>query len=264
MLDPRSGAAISIPSAAILFVAAAPLAFRSADFDLRGAVMFAAVGLVFPAVVTILTFRSNELVGPTVTGAVSGTAPLFALLAAGLVLGERIPPQAAGSAAGVLAGVALLSWKKEAALRTPIFDWRLLVPIAGAMVRGFSQVGAREALHFWPSPFAAGLIGYAVSSAVVIAARRHHRPASARLTGKGIAWFSGTGILNGGAVLLMYSALTTAPVWEVAPIVASYPLITAIVSALFLPHERLSLRVVAGAGVTVAAVIYLVGSNLGR
>jgi drug/metabolite transporter (DMT)-like permease len=49
-----------------------------------------------------------------------------------------------------------------------------------------------------------------------------------------------------------------APVWTVAPIVASYPLVTAVVSAAVLHDEKLSLRAAAGACITVAAVVYLV------
>jgi drug/metabolite transporter (DMT)-like permease len=55
--------------------------------------------------------------------------------------------------------------------------------------------------------------------------------------------------------------LAIAPVWIVTPIVASYPLVTGVVSALFLRDEKLSLQVVAGAGLTVAAVVLLVGAS---
>ena len=92
-LDARSGAAISIPTATVLFLIASPFAFDAAGFTVLAALIFAAVGLFFPGLVTILTFRSNEQLGPTITGAVSGTAPLFALIAAGLLLGEQVPPR---------------------------------------------------------------------------------------------------------------------------------------------------------------------------
>ncbi|MEZ5729245.1 MAG: DMT family transporter [Burkholderiaceae bacterium] len=91
-LDARSGALVSIPSAAVLLSMAAPFALRTDGFDGRAVWIFVAVGLFFPALVTLLTFRSNELLGPTLTSAVSGTAPLFAIGIAGLVLGERLPP----------------------------------------------------------------------------------------------------------------------------------------------------------------------------
>ena len=62
---------------------------------------------------------------------------------------------------------------------------------------------------------------------------------------------------------MMYAALTAAPVWTVAPIVASYPLVTAILGAAFLHDEKLSLPSAAGAMITVAAIVYLVGSHAG-
>src|SRR5512140_1525957 len=71
-LDARSGAAISIPTATLLFVAAAPFALDLDGLSIAATLWFALVGLFFPALVTLLTFRSNEELGPTVTGAVSG------------------------------------------------------------------------------------------------------------------------------------------------------------------------------------------------
>ncbi len=261
-IDARAGAAISIPAAAVLFILAAPFAFGAGDFDPRGALVFAAVGLVFPAIVTILTFHSNELLGPTITSAVSGTAPLFAVLGAGPFLGERIPVQAALSLAGVVTGIALLSWKKGGVVRRagPVY-WLLLWPIAGALVRGFAQVGAKAGLHFWADPFAASLIGYAASSITVIGIDQIRRSKKSRLTRRGVAWFAGTGILNGAAVLLMYAALAIAPVWTVVPIIASYPLITTIIGMVVLHDEKPSLQTVSGAALTVAAVVYLVGAH---
>lgn len=259
-LDARSGAAISIPTATLLFIAAAPFALDLSAFDVRAAWLFAAVGLFFPAIVTLLTFRSNELLGPTVTGAVSGTAPLFALLGAALVLGERVPEAAALSTVGVVAGIALLSWRKGERWRGA-FAWPLLWPIAGAAVRGLAQVAAKAGLILWASPFAASLIGYVVSSATVVGADRMRRSEKPALTKSAITWFALTGVLNGGAVLLMYAALAGAPVWMVAPIVASYPLVTAVLSAAVLRDERLTARIVGGALLTAGAVAYLVGAS---
>jgi drug/metabolite transporter (DMT)-like permease len=70
-------------------------------------------------------------------------------------------------------------------------------------------------------------------------------------------WFAITGFINGGAMVLMYAALARAPVSAVAPIIAAYPLITVLGSALFLRSEPLNRRIVAGAIITVAAVAWL-------
>jgi len=259
-IDARSGAAVSIPTATLLFALAAPFMFDAHGFSVAAALWFAMVGLFFPAIVTLLTFRSNETLGPTITGTVSGTAPLFALLAAGLLLDERVPASAAIASGAIVGGVALISWK-QSAVRPGFVGWALLWPISGALVRGFAQAGAKAGLMLWPNPFAAGLIGYTVSSATVIGVNQIGRLQRPRLTKHGVAWFAATGVLNGGAVLLMYAALNTAPVSLVAPIVATYPLVTALVSALVLREEAVSRRMVAGATVTVLAIVYLVGTT---
>ena len=261
-LDARSGAALSVPTATLLFVLASPFALDLAGFDWRAALLFAAVGLFFPAFVTILNFRSVELLGPTVTSAVTGTTPLFAVVAAALFLGERVPAHAAASAAGIVAGVALLSWKKDAERHA--FAGRALAwPLAGAVVRALAQVGAKAGLLIWASPFAASLIGYLMSSATVVGASRLRAPPPRRITARGAAWFAVTGILNGSALLLMYAALSLAPVWTVAPVVSAYPLVTAILGAAFLHDEKPGWRAAAGATLTVAAIAYLVGARPG-
>jgi drug/metabolite transporter (DMT)-like permease len=216
--------------------------------------------LFFPAIVTILTFRSNEELGPTVTSAVSGSAPIFALLAAGLLLGERIPMQAAAATVAVVAGVGLLSWN-QSAVRPGFAGWSLLWPVSGAMVRGLAQVGVKAGLLLWQSALAASLIGYAVSSATVIAVNQLGRRERSKPTKHSICWFAVTGILNGSAVLLMYAALSLAPVSLVAPVIATYPLITAVASAVVLRKEPPTVRVVAGATVIVAAIVYLILSR---
>jgi drug/metabolite transporter (DMT)-like permease len=157
-------------------------------------------------------------------------------------------------------GVALLSWKRGEA-RSAFVGRSLLWPVAGAVVRGLAQAGARAGLLLWPNPFAASLIGYVVSSATVVGADRLRGSKKPVPTVKGIAWFAATGVLNGVAVLLMYAALSMAPVWMVAPIVAAYPLITAVLGAALLHDERVSLQAAAGAIITVASVAYLVGSH---
>ena len=252
-LDARSGAAISIPTATVLLVLAAPFALDVSGFTLAAALIFAAVGIFFPAIVTLLTFAANDRLGPSVTGTVSSTAPLFALVAALLILGERIPARAVVATGGVMAGVALLSWHGGTLMRRALW-----LPLAGAALRGLVQVVAKAGLALWPNPYAASLIGYGVSSVTVTLAARGRggrRERSAAL------WFMATGLLNGLAVLLMYAALNAAPVSLVAPLVAGYPLVTVLLGAAVLREEPLSLRMIAGALLVVAAIAYLVAGS---
>lgn len=255
--DPRAGAAISIPTAMALFALASPLALDLAAFSLEAAALFALVGLFFPALVTLINFASTERLGPTITSTLSTTGPVFALAAAALLLGESITPRAWLAAIGVAAGIALLSWTPGAPRAPGVRLW-LALPLCGALLRGLAQTLAKAGLLLWPNPFAAGLIGYLVSSATVVAVDRlsRERPPPSRRAG--IGWFAFTGVLNGAGVLAMYGALQAAPVSQVAPIVASYPLITFLLAALVLREERLTARAAAACALTVAAVAFLV------
>lgn len=254
--DARSGAAVSIPSATVLFIVATPFVIDWSAYSVIAMLVFAAVGLFYPALVTLLTFRSNEELGPTITSAISGTAPLFAMLAAALLLDEHMPPQIVLCALGVTAGVALLSWR-PGAMRSSFAGRALFWPVSGAIVRGLAQAGAKAGLLLWGNPFAASLIGYLVSSTAVIGADRLRHGPRRKLSRPGLQWFVITGLVNGGAMVLMYSALTLAPVSTVAPVIAAYPLVTVIVSTLCLRNETINARVIAGAVITVSAIAWL-------
>src|SRR5256885_12711245 len=106
-MDARAGAAISIPTATVLLALAAPFALDASAFSVAAALLFALVGLFFPALVTLITFEANDRLGPSVTATLSSTAPLFALAAAFLLLGERIPARALTATVGVAAGAPL-------------------------------------------------------------------------------------------------------------------------------------------------------------
>lgn len=261
-LDARAGAAISIPTATVLLLCIAPFVLDLSALHLGAALAFAVIGLFFPVSVTIMTFRSNHLLGPTLTSAISATAPLFAVAAAALFLNERVPAQAAVSVIGVVLGVGLLTWR-SGGVRAGFPLWALAWPVTSSLVRGLAQVAVKATLLVWASPFAAGLIGYLVSSATVLGVDRLRRGRREQLSRRDIAWFALTGVLNGSAVLLMYVALNLAPVWQVAPVVAAYPLITAAIGALFLRDEQVTWRMALGALVSVAAIVFLVAAPAG-
>lgn len=255
-MPPLAGAAISVPSATLLFWLAAPFTIDIATVQGRAVTIFAAVGLLFPAAVTILTFAANRRLGPTVAGTLGNLAPLFAVLGAFAVLGER---PAVGQVAGLLvivAGVLLLSWPGgiSGAPRWPL--WALLLPLAAAAIRGAIQPAVKSGLVIWPEPFAAGLIGYSVSSLVVLAVAARAGVLRA-VTRRGAMVFAGVGLCNGAAVLLLYVALGKGPVSLVSPLVATYPLFTLAFSAVLVRTEPLGARVIAGVALSVAGVMLL-------
>src|SRR5262245_55586046 len=170
-IDPARGALISIPSTTAMFWLLAPFLYRGEGWNETALAIFAVVGLVFPAVVTLLNFASNRITGPTIAGTVSSTTPLFAVLGAILFLGEPLTLGAAGGTAAIVLGVVALSARGGGAARSWA-AWVILLPLAGAAIRGGSQAAVKAGLSLWPEPFVAVLVGYTVSCATILAANR--------------------------------------------------------------------------------------------
>lgn len=253
-----AGATVSIPAVTMTLWLLAPWCLQGAAEHASAVAVFAAIGVLFPAAVTLMIYEGNTRLGPTTTATVSSTAPLFAFVAAVAFLGEALSWRMALATAMIVCGIAWLSWSgpapgDRAGHRSRPAD--LLFPAGAALVRGAAQVAMKFGLALWPSAYAATLVGYTVSSLVVIGASRlaaRRRPPVYTL--RGIGWFLLVGACNGSAMFLMYAALARGEVTRVAPIVASYPLITLLLSALLLREERFSHRQLAGIGLTVAGV----------
>jgi drug/metabolite transporter (DMT)-like permease len=246
---PAEGARIAILSAAALLAVVAASWVDPHAADLRGAMVFAGVGLVFPVAVTRLTFAANRRLGPNLSAALGNLAPLFAVVGAALLFGELPRAGQMLGLAGIAAGVAGL------ALSRGVGAWHrlaLLLPLVAAAIRGLVQPATQAGLAFWPCPLAAAAIGYAVSAAVVLATVRAPRPSGAAL-----AWFGAVGLCNGGAVLTLYAALAAGQVALVAPLVATYPLATLALSRLLPGGARLSPGALAAVAATVGGVMLL-------
>jgi drug/metabolite transporter (DMT)-like permease len=225
-------------------------------FDARAAAIFAAVGCVFPVVVSILAVRANERLGPAVAGAVGNVTPLFAVLGAVLFLGEHIGPGQLAGLALVVGGVALMALRGGTGGRHWTV-WVLAIPLAAALVRGAIQPAIKTGLALWHEPLAAAAIGYAVSSVVIVSlvGRRALRAGPANPVGR--LWFVAVGLSNGTATFLLYAALGLGSIAVVAPLVAVFPLMAVVMSYLFLRDERLHVIGLLGILVSVAGVIVL-------
>jgi drug/metabolite transporter (DMT)-like permease len=166
-----SGAAISIPASTLLFVCAAPIVLADATIVWGAVPIFAAVGLLFPGTVTLLTFAANHALGPVMTGALGNLAPLFAVALAVAFLGEPLHALQLAGLIVTVAGIVLLTAPRRDDARRRL-SWYLLLPLAAAALRGITQATIKLGLEIWPSPLAAALIGYVVSTIVVLTAVR--------------------------------------------------------------------------------------------
>jgi drug/metabolite transporter (DMT)-like permease len=256
-IDSARGALVAIPATTALFWLLALVYLRTDYWNAVAFAIFVVVGLIFPAVVTLLGYESNRLAGPTVTGTLASTTPLFAVLGAIVFLGEPLTASAAAGTIAIVLGVVALSWRGAGSLQSWA-PWVIALPLAGAAIRGGAQATVKAGLALWPDAFVAVLVGYSVSSITILAANRallaRQRDAFDR---RGIPWFLGVGLCNGMAMLAMYAALNRGQVSVVSPLVATYPLFTLALSALFLREEKLGPRTLASVALIVAGVIVL-------
>jgi drug/metabolite transporter (DMT)-like permease len=252
------GAAFSISTSTLAFWCLAPFLIDITKTDIGAAGLFACIGLFFPAAVTLLTFESNRLLGPNAAGAVAGLAPVFAVSLALLLLGEtlRLPQLLAIAAVG--GGVMLMYRGQQQTFRASSIAM-LAVPLAAAVIRGAVQPMIKLGFASWPNPVAAVVIGYTISAIVLIAAALVRTGGLPRgFDRRGARWFAAVGICNGLAVLSTYGALGQGPVTLVSPIVASYPLITVLLSHLFLKEEPIGRQLLFAVAITVGGVILLI------
>ena len=261
-LSPLAGAAVSIPSSTLLMICAAPIVLADGIASWAAVPIFAAVGLLFPGVVTLLTFEANRLLGPVVTGTLGNLAPLFAVAIAVAMLGEPLRPARLAGLIAIVAGIMIItsSGRADTARWRARGDvsWALLLPLAAAAIRGLVQPSVKLGLEIWPSPFAAALIGYLVSSTIVLsAARLQSGRFVAKAPARSLLWFAGVGLCNGLAVLLMYAALANGPVTLVSPLVATYPLVTVAGSVLLFGRLHGGSRLAFAVILTVSGVVLL-------
>jgi drug/metabolite transporter (DMT)-like permease len=256
---PWVGVAISVPTSTLLFWCLAPIFANPSEGNLKAVVLFACVGLLFPGAVALLNFESNRLMGPNIAGALSSMTPVFAVLLAILILGERIRgPQLLGLGA-IVVGISLM-YRVHVKLSARSL-WLMALPLAASAIRGVIQPIVKFGFEWWPNPIAAVVVSYTVSSVVLILS------ALARAGGtipdidhRGALWFAAVGLCNGLSVLAMYAALKYGPVAMISPLIAGYPLVTLLLSRAFLGKEDVSPQLIAGVTGAVCGVVLLLAA----
>jgi drug/metabolite transporter (DMT)-like permease len=232
-MAPWLGVAISIPTSTLLFWCLAPFFVDPSNGSLKAVVLFASVGLFFPGAAALLNFESNRLLGPNIAGALSSMTPVLAVLLAIVILGERIRGPQLLALTAIVVGIGLM-YRVHVNLSARSL-WVMALPLAAAAIRGAVQPIVKFGFEWWPNPIAAVIISYTVSSAVLISS------ALARAGGtipeidhRGAFWFGAVGLCNGLSVLAMYAALEYGTVTVVSPLIATYPLVTLLLSRAFL------------------------------
>ena len=255
-MPPWVGVAISIPSSTLLFWCLAPFFVDPSAGNLKAVVLFACVGLVFPGAAALLNFESNRLMGPNIAGALSSLTPVFAVILAIIILGERVRVPQLLALAALVVGISLM-YRVHVTLSARSL-WLMALPVASSAIRGVIQPVAKLGFAWWPNPIAAVVVSYTVSSAVlIVAAITRGGGAVPDIDHRGALWFAAVGLCNGLSVLAMYGALASGPVTIVSPLIAGYPLVTLLLSRAFLAKDEVSPQMIAGVGGVVSGVVLL-------
>jgi len=213
---------------------------------LAGVLLFTLVGI-FQLGVRLLAYSGVEKIGASRSAALQSVSPLISAAIAIAILGEPTTLLIILGTVLVVAGIVLISWKSEGQLASFRF-WHLLLPIGAAFLTGINHpirryvlTMANEPLFFSALMGTVSLGGFLVYLAV--------SPRSQRLVWNRSALgpFLATGVCETTSILLIITAISMGRVVIVAPIAASYPVWSLMLSAVFLRDvESINWKVIAG------------------
>ena len=251
--DPFAGALTTVAPALCVALVAATVA--GAWHDVAAAWPFALAGLIAPGVSQSLFTLAVRDAGPSRTSATAGTAPLFAVTFAVILLGEPL-------VAGVVLGAALivgggLALASERDRPEHVRSTGLLLALAAALA-----FALRDTLVRWLAvdtdvapelAISATLAAGAAAMLVTLLVTRRRLPTPR-------AWvpFVPAGILFGLSYVSLYEAFYRGRLSVVSPLVATESLFGVGLSALFLRHvEGVGRRLLLGACLVVAGGILI-------
>jgi len=220
--------------------------------------IFLAAGILAPGIGRTLSYIGIEKIGVARSVPIANSSPIFASIFAVIFLAETWVLQNIVGTLLVIGGVVILSMAKSAQ-----GEWRkldLVYPLVGAMAFGASAILRKAGLGFVNIPLLAAAIT-AVAAAIFSFALLQIQGGKQtfKLTRRSAAWLFSAGLVNTAAMLSVFYALSHGKVVIVEPLVSSNPVLTLLLTAIFLRDvEALSSRVIIGALLTVTGTILVV------
>ncbi len=253
-IDGRTGAMVSITAAAASLWLMAPF-FMNWTYWLEPAVLiFVAIGLFRPALSANLAVAGMRHLGPTLSSTLASTSPLFGTAMGILILGEMFTWPLAIGTGGIICAVLLLTKRGKVKADWPF--WALLLPIAAAFLRALGHVLSKIGMEGGiPDPYFAALVGFTVSTVLTWSLKGVRRePVTVNWRAPGVKWFALGGATMSVAICCLNTGLLHGDLVVIAPIVATSPIFTMLLSALVFRRERLTLKVVVATLIVVPSV----------
>ena len=216
---------------------------------------FILAGLFAPSLARILLYRGIARMGLARSAALVGAMPLFAVSIAVIFLGERPSPGIITGAVLVVLGVAALNASRISDDRWA--KWTILLPLGAALCFALRDIFTKSGLRDIPLPLAgAALVATTSVVAFYLIFLVSKNREKILLPWRSFWLFSGAGLLVCVSYVLLFIALNQDMVSLVSPLVATNPLVSVILSYLFLQtEEKVSLKVVLGGVLVVAGAI---------
>lgn len=251
--DARTGSIIGIATGTIAYWLCAPWFLFSWYWLSWGAVCFAIVGIFRPSISSWMALASIQHMGPTLTSALTASAPIFGAVFAIAILGEKLTIPTAIGTLLVVIGVVVSAWRPQGIKRDwPL--WALILPLGAAFIRAAGHAGTKLGLADVASPAFAVLLSNSVSFVLAsgaFAAQGH------RLVGGASShlWFIGGGLAAGTSLHFLNSALEIGTMVAVVPIVSAAPVFTMLLGWLVFRGEAVSWRTLTTIALVVPGVI---------
>ncbi|GAB3353800.1 EamA family transporter [Modestobacter lapidis] len=235
----------------------------SLEWDALG--LFAAGGLLTSYLGRWFFLRAVTTIGPTRASALQITNPVFAAVAAWLLLGEALPPIAVLCGFAVLAGLYLTSRSSGRSTRqAPSDSGNRSIPVAeiglsllGAAAYGLGNVARGAGVRDWEAPVVGSLVGAAAGLLVYGLVNTDVRKLGSALRGAdatGRRMWLLAGVLTIGAQTCLIAASLYIPVAIAVVISAAVPLVVLPVSVLFLRRTE-----AVGVSTGIGALLILAG-----
>ncbi len=256
-LESRAGTMMSIGTNALIFWMAAPFFIDFSNFLHPAMLIFAALGLIRPAVSANLAVMGIQHLGPTLTTTLSATSPLFGAAFGIIILGEMLTWQIALGTLGIVLAVLGLSWRGGKVPATwPL--WALALPVGAAIIRAFGHGITKIGMEYIPDALFAGLVGATVSFIVTFAlwfTSKDRTRINLKLPGPRLFLFAG--LFFGVAILCLNTALLNGELIEVVPLVAASPVFSMLLSVFIFRREVLTFRIVAAVFIVMPSVVLI-------
>ncbi len=251
--DARTGSIINIATGAVFYWLIAPFYLESWYWLTWGAFLFALVGIIRPSISSFLAIQSIHVMGPTLTSALTASAPIFGALFAVFLLDEQLDFKTAIGIALVIGGAVVASYRPQGIVRDWAL-WALALPLGAAFVRASGHAVTKLGLESVPSPSFAVMVSNTVSLVIALGAFRIE---GRRITGntRSHLWFVASGLTAAVSLHFLNSALQIGTLIAVVPVVSATPVFTMLLGLIVFRREPFSWRTVATIALVVPGVI---------